>query len=254
VPRPLLSIVRSALEVLASRQGLRLSATALRLTLAHRWAWLTGRTRRVRMATPTPTHAETDVAQEVPDMRNRSGADADADPPTDVQGYRPQPVSAFPGLQRFIGHDPWLMDPNVLAQHVWDEEGWAGRRYSFFILHNGRPRTLGMLIRERDSERELEYCRLYPTYELAALDSTLWAREIKSPPDPHLLFTGGIQDGHTWTVRVVRRQRRWEVHVTEGGLIPWVRDYKNYEDAHIAAEDWLTALHHSQEEDEFDYD
>jgi hypothetical protein len=165
----------------------------------------------------------------------------------DPDARAPQPISAFPALQRLIIHEPWLANPAVRAQRVWEAEGWEGHRYAFFILSNSRCETLAMLVRHG----ELHYCRMYSNYALAAVDAVMWAREIKLEPERDLLSGGGVYaNGQVWSVRVVRRLRRWELHITHGGLIPLVADFRKREHAQIAAEDWLTASHHDDEDGE----
>jgi len=163
----------------------------------------------------------------------------------DTDDRTPQPLGAFPVLDCLIIHEPWLADPSVRAQSVWDAEGWDGHRFAFFIVTNSRREALGMLIRDG----KLHYCRMYPNDALAALDGTMWAREITLEPERHLLSGGGVREGgQIWAVRVVRRQRRWEVHLTHDGLIPLVADFTRSEDAQMAAENWLTAFHHDDED------
>ncbi|SRR6266542_1949182 len=163
----------------------------------------------------------------------------------DTDDRTPQPLSVFPALHRLIIHESWLADPSVRAQAVWDVEGWGGHRYAFFILTNSRHETLGMIIRDGT----LHYCRMYQDEALAALHSRMWVREITLEPAPHLLSGGGVSaDGQSWSVRVVRRLRHWEVHLTHGRLIPIVSDFKRSEDAQVAAENWLTAFHHDEED------
>jgi hypothetical protein len=159
----------------------------------------------------------------------------------------PKPLSAFPALARLIVHEPWLAHPDVRAQCTWDDEGWGGHRFAFYIMRNGDSAALGILIRDGEL---VHYCRLYPDYALAALDSALWAHEITLEPEPSLRVGGGIDaNRRTWSVRVVRRQRRWEVHLTQGGLIPLISDFETHEDADLVAEDWLTVFHHADDED-----
>jgi hypothetical protein len=151
-----------------------------------------------------------------------------------------QPLAEFPALHRLIIHEPWLADPAVRAQCLWEDTGWDGHRYAFFVMRDGRDDTLGALLREGT----LHYCRLYPTDAIATRDSQAWANEIKLKPEPNLPFYGGVdQKRRTWSVRVVQRQRGWEVHMTNGGLIPTIRDFVEQEDAEYAADEWLTNLH-----------
>jgi hypothetical protein len=158
---------------------------------------------------------------------------------------RPQPISVFPELECLIVHEPWLADPAARAQRTWDDVGWGGDHYTFFIISNGRRRTLGMLMRER----HLAYTRLYSNYAFAAVDSTLWAREIHHEPSGHSLVWGGVdyERNSTWSMRVVQRERRCELQITTGGLIPWTRDYRSLEEATVSAEAWLTDFHHKEQ-------
>jgi hypothetical protein len=156
-----------------------------------------------------------------------------------------QPLVALPALQRLIVHEPWLADASVRARAIWDREGWGGCRYAFFVLDNSRRETLGLLLRDGN----LHYCRMYPDYTLAVLDGTKWAREVNLAPEQGLLAGGGLhENGQIWGVRVVRRHRRWEVHLTHNGLIPLVSDFAKCEDAQLAAENWLTAFHHQDDD------
>src|SRR5262249_54878247 len=102
-------------------------------------------------------------------------------------------------------------------------------------------RTLGMLMREHDPA----YLRLYSNYTFAAIDGTLWAREIRDQPIRHPFALGGIDHmrHRTWSVLVVQRYRRCELQITAGGLIPWTRDYQSVEEATSSAEAWLTSFH-----------
>jgi hypothetical protein len=80
----------------------------------------------------------------------------------------PKPVSAFPALARLVAQESWLADPDVRAQCTWEDEGWGGHRFAFYVMRNGKTQTLGMLIRDGEV---VQYCRLYASYALAALDS-----------------------------------------------------------------------------------
>ncbi len=209
------SFVRAALE------GCKSVATVLRVTMAGWWHGHTPMGRRIR------DHAgscERDFAS---------------------ASRRPQPLAVFPELQRLIVHEPWLADPAARAQRIWDDVGWGGAHYAFYIISNGRRKTLGMLMRERN----LAYTRLYNNYAFAALDSTFWAREIQHEPDDCPLVWGGIDyERHsTWSMRVVQRERRCELQITTGGLIPWTRDYRSREEATASAEIWLTDFHHKEQ-------
>jgi len=158
---------------------------------------------------------------------------------------QPQPLAAFPVLHRLIIHDPWLAGPEVRAEHMWDTEGWDGHLYTFFIIRNNDIRALGMLMRDG----ALHYWRLYASYAVAVRDGNAWSREIKLEPESasELLSTGGIdKNRRTWSVRVVRRPGHSEVHITNGGLIPSVRDFTEHEDADIAADEWLTDFYEAE--------
>jgi hypothetical protein len=215
VAMPRNSFVRAALV------GCKSVATILRVTMAGWW------------------HRETPIGRR---LRERAG-------PRRVQtvnaSHRPQPLSAFPELECLIVHEPWLADPAARARRIWADVGWGGDHYAFFIISNGRRRTLGMLMRER----HLAYTRLYSNLAFAAVDSTLWAREIHHDPAGHSLVWGGVDDTRrkTWSVRVVQRERRCELQITNGGLIPWTRDYRSLEEATISAEAWLTDLQHKEQ-------
>ncbi len=69
---------------------------------------------------------------------------------------------------------------------------------------------------------EPTYLRLHFNYAFAVVDGALWAREIHHQPLNHPLIWGGIDAKHhcTWSVRVVPRDRRCELQITKGGLIP----------------------------------
>jgi hypothetical protein len=162
-------------------------------------------------------------------------------------GTPPQPLWAFPALIPLVAHEPWLGQPEVRAQCTWELIGWGGHRFVFYLIQSGGKSTLGVLMRDKTL---IHYCQLYPDLALAALDSTLWAREILFEPEPGLLAGGGVDDsGQTWSVRVVRRQRRWEVHMTHGGLIPLISPYESAEEANLMAEHWITVFHHADDED-----
>lgn len=166
--------------------------------------------------------------------------------PCRVAGERtnrqPQPLGAFPELQRFSIHEPWLANPGVRVQCMWERAGWGGYCYSYFILSNGHLHaTLGILM----CEHELAYMRLHANYAFAAVDGTLWAGEIRDQPVRRVFVTGGIdRERHcTWSVSVVQRQRRYEVQITTGTLIPRTYDFRGLEDAMVCAEEWLTEFH-----------
>src|SRR5258707_8708266 len=61
---------------------------------------------------------------------------------------RPQPLGSFPELQRLSVHEPWLANPAVRVQCMWERVGWGDAHYQYFILSNGHLRTLGVLMRE----------------------------------------------------------------------------------------------------------
>lgn len=134
--------------------------------------------------------------------------------------------------------------PAVRAQCMWEMCGGDGDRYTFFVLSNGaHRRVLTMLLREDT------FCcaRLHPNYAFAAVDGTLWAQEIRamsarSPVTTWATWGGLDAQQRTWSVRVIPRQRRWELHITIGGLIPSVRDYRTHEQATTAAEEFLTDM------------
>jgi hypothetical protein len=206
VALPRYSFVRAALESCQS------VATIFRVTLG---AWWNGERRigqRLRHPHALPAH--------------------------DPAGYRPQPLSAFPELQRLIVHEPWFADPDVRAQRVWEETGFGEAHYEYFILSNLRGKTLGLLMRDRMPV----YMRLYTNLAFAAVDSAMWAREIREEGVRQPFALGGVDPLRhcTWSVMVVQRARRCELQITTGGLIPWTRDYKSVEEAVLRAEAWLT--------------
>ena len=59
--------------------------------------------------------------------------------------------------------------------------------------------------------------------------------------------TGGIdhQGRGTWSISVVQRERRYELQITSGGLIPLTCDFRTLEEALLSAEEWLTDFHHA---------
>jgi hypothetical protein len=158
----------------------------------------------------------------------------------------PRPLAAFPELRRLSVHEPWLANPNVRVQCMWEHVGFAGARYKYFILSNGQRRTLGILL----CEHELAYMRLHANYAFAAVDGTLWAGELRDHPVRRVFNVGGIDRTmqRTWSVSVVQRQRRCELQVTTGGLLPWTRDFRTLDDATICAEHWLTDIQHREAE------
>ena len=171
---------------------------------------------------------------------------------SDAAGQKPQPIAAFPELQRLIVHEPWFADPAVRAQRVWEERGFGGVPYEYFILSNIFGRTLGLLLRDHDPA----YLRLFNNYTLAAIDSTFWAREVREQPLRHPFALGGVDHLRhcTWSVVIVQRPRRCELQITTGGMIPWTRDFKTVEEAILGAESWLTDFHHkdADADDAFD--
>jgi hypothetical protein len=159
---------------------------------------------------------------------------------------QPQALGAFPELQRLSIHEPWLANPNVRVQRMWEHAGWGGYRYTYFILSSGHLRsTLGILL----CEHELAYMRLHANYAFAAVDGTLWAGEIRDQPVRRIFVTGGIdRERHcTWSVSVVQRLRRYEMQITTGTLIPRTQDFRGLEEAMISAEEWMTEFHHRGE-------
>jgi hypothetical protein len=215
VARPRYSFVRAALE------RCRSAAAVLRLTLG---AWWNGDVRIGR--------------------RIRDPARSVAHP---FRGCTPQPLSVFPELQRLIVHEAAFADPAVRAQRVWEEVGEGDALYAYFIVSNVRGRTVGMLMRNHDPA----YVRLYLHYTFAAVDSAFWAREIRFRPVRHAFALGGIDHLRhcTWSVIVVQRDRRCELQITTGSLIPWTRDFKSVEEATRKAEAWLTDFHHQGDDD-----
>jgi hypothetical protein len=157
---------------------------------------------------------------------------------------RPQPLSAFPLLQRLVAGDRWFTDPAVSVQRIWERDGWGGHRYAFFIARKDEL-SAGVLVRGA----ELEYCRLYPAYTLAAVDALFWAREIQGPPEPRPTPWRGVDaSGRPWSVRIVPRQRRWELHVAHGSVIPRIWELKTQADAFLVAEAQLSAFHCAEEQ------
>jgi hypothetical protein len=158
---------------------------------------------------------------------------------------QPQPLSAFPVLQRLAMYDRWLAHPDIRAERMWEADGWDGRRYTFFNVRNGTPHTLGMLMREGKPH----YWRLYPSYAVAVRDGNAWSHEIHAEPDKDLIYTGGLdKNGKSWSLRLVQRPAHWELHTTRGCIIPAVRDFMSQEDAEMAADEWLTDFHESEDE------
>jgi hypothetical protein len=118
------------------------------------------------------------------------------------------------GRTKDIRRDPWLANPHLRAQRTWELKGWGSHRFACYLLRKGDRPTLCMLIRNGDP---VEYCRLLPDYALAAIDAA-----------PRLFAREGIDaNGRAWKVRVVPRQRPWEVRLTYGGIIPLVTDVRD---------------------------
>lgn len=158
----------------------------------------------------------------------------------------PQPLAAFPELRRLSVHEPWLADPAVRVQCMWARIGCEGTRYHYFIVSNGHIRTLGILMREH----ELAYMRLHANYAFAAVDGTLWAGEIRDHHVRRAFNAGGIDRLRhaTWSISVVQRQRRCELQITTGGLIPWTHDFRSLDEALLHAEICLTEFQHRDAE------
>jgi hypothetical protein len=152
-----------------------------------------------------------------------------------------RPLTSFAALQKFIQYDPWIADPAVLAEHVWEEDGPDGHRYAFYMLRNGGPFTLGLLLRDNC----WRYGRLHANEGIAAREGSVWASQIVSDPETHTLIYGGFdRSRRPWSVRVVRRRADWwELHIAHGGLIPNVSDFLDQESAESAAELWVTDFH-----------
>jgi hypothetical protein len=149
-----------------------------------------------------------------------------------LDACQPQAISAFPLLYRLVRGDAWLDDADAQVQRIWEREGWGGHRYAFFIVRKGEP-SAGLLVRGA----ELEYCRSYPAYALAAVDALFWAREIQVAPDPRPTPWRGLDDhGRPWTIRIVPRQKRWELHIARDSLIPHIWEFQTAEQAFRAAE------------------
>lgn len=155
----------------------------------------------------------------------------------------PQPLTAVPELQHLRRHDAWLAHPAVRVQCMWDRVGAHGVRFRYYLASNGHLRTLAILLQERN----LVYMRMHANRAFAAVDGTLWAGELRDQPVRRVFGTGGVdrEGGGTWSVAVVQRERRYELHVTSGGLIPMTCDFRTLEEALLAAESWLTDFHHA---------
>lgn len=156
-----------------------------------------------------------------------------------------QPLSAFPSLQWFLDREPWLSDPTaVRGECWWEATGWGGHRYAFVMMTNGSERPLGMVMRDG----ALHYWRLYRNEILCVRDGDAWSLEIKQEPATGLLTTGGTdKHGRTWSLRVIQRPERWEVHVTYGGFIPSVREFSDQGEAELVAEEWLTEFYEAED-------
>lgn len=160
---------------------------------------------------------------------------------------KPVPLIAFPAIERFAKRDPWLKHPDLRVECPWDFKGWGSHRYAFYLLRKTVGPTLVMVLRDGG---HLHYCRLFQDYTRALLESVYWAREILAQPGRGLLDDGGVDmNGCRWQVRVVKRQKHWETHITYGGVIPFVSDFKTYEEATLLAEEWLTSLHFADDDD-----
>jgi hypothetical protein len=163
-----------------------------------------------------------------------AGVDVASSQPRRLDACQPQAISAFPLLQRLVRGDAWFDDPAARAQRIWEREGWAGHRYAFFIVRKGETEpSAGLLVRGA----ELEYCRLYPAYALAAIDAVFWAREIQVAPAPRPTPWRGLDErGRPWTIRIVPRQKRWEVHIAHDSLVPHIWEFQTADQAFRAAE------------------
>jgi hypothetical protein len=154
-----------------------------------------------------------------------------------------QPLSSFTALQPFIQYEPWLADPAVFAECMWEQGGRDGHRYAFYLFRNGGSSVLGVLLRDGC----WHYGRLHANEVMAARDATAWLGDIASDSlsDMHALVCGGFDRRHrVWAVRVVRRGAgRWELHIAHGGLIPNVSDFLDQESAQCAAEMRVTDFH-----------
>ena len=173
----------------------------------------------------------------IPGSRGSTSADEHG-----VRRDGPQPLHAFPELRRLSVHEPWLANPAVRVQCMWARVGAGGVRYTYFVVSNGHLRTLGLLMREH----ELAYMRLHANYAFAAVDGTLWAGEIRHHQVRRVFTAGGVDPIRhvTWSVSVVQRQRRCELQITAGGLIPWTHDFRTLDDATLHAEICVTDFQH----------
>jgi hypothetical protein len=147
--------------------------------------------------------------------------------PRGIDARTPQPLAAFAIVQSVVTGDPWFADTRVRVQRMWEREGWDGRQCAFFIARRGDA-AAGLLLRGA----ELEYCRLYPSYTLAAVDGLFWYREVASPPEPPPRWWRGADErGRPWMIRVIARPRRWELHLAHGSILPQVCSFSSQEEA-----------------------
>ncbi len=131
-------------------------------------------------------------------------------------------------------------------ERVWEATGSDGHRYAFVIMTNSwGERALGLVLRDAAPY----YWRLHRNYSAAVHDGDEWAREIRQKLGTTVLVATGGLDRHrrTWSLRVIQRPRRWEVHVTYGGFIPSVREFTNQEDAELTADEWLTDFYEGED-------
>jgi hypothetical protein len=121
----------------------------------------------------------------------------------------------------------WFADPRVRIQRMWEREGWDGQACAYFIARRADS-AAGLLIRGL----ELEYCRLYPSYTLAAVDGLFWHREVAVPQEPApTRWRGADERGRPWMIRVIARPRRWELHLAHGSILPQVCSFSSQEEA-----------------------
>jgi hypothetical protein len=147
--------------------------------------------------------------------------------PRGVDARAPQPLSSFPVVRSLVAGDRWFDDARVRVQRMWERDGWDGRPCAYFIARRGEA-TAGLLIRGV----ELEYCRLYPSYTLAAVDGLFWFREVAVPQEPAPRgWRGADERGRPWMVRVIARPRRWELHLAHGSILPQVCSFSSQEEA-----------------------
>jgi hypothetical protein len=147
--------------------------------------------------------------------------------PRGLDARAPQPLTAFPVLQSLVAGDPWFRDARLRVQRMWERDGWDGQPCAYFIARSGDA-AAGLLIRGV----ELEYCRLYPSYTLAAVDGLFWNREVASKPEPApRRWWGADERGRPWMIRVIARPRRWELHLAHGSVLPQVCSFSSQEEA-----------------------